>query len=77
MVEELRVARSARRHRIGVAHMLVALENESARALEGDTVRIIGRDDRGVELELLLVPNDRGTGWTIIHAMPTLFRRKQ
>lgn len=56
--------------------MLAALENESARATEGDAELVIGMDDRGIELELVLVPNDRGEGWTIIHAMPTRFRRK-
>jgi hypothetical protein len=57
--------------------MLAALANEIARAEVGDAVRVIGTDDRGVELELVLVPDDRRDGWTIIHAMPTSYRRNR
>lgn len=57
--------------------MLAALANETARAESGDAVRIIGTDDRGIELELVLVPDDRRDGWTIIHAMPTSYRRNR
>ncbi len=57
--------------------MIAALANETARAEEGDAVRIIGIDDRDIELELVLVPDDRRDGWTIIHAMPTNYRRNR
>ncbi|MFD6054706.1 hypothetical protein [Agromyces sp. NPDC060279] len=77
MDDSLRVARSARKHRIGVEHMLAALANETARAETGDAVRIIGIDDRGIELEVVVVPDDRRDGWTIIHAMPTSYRRNR
>ncbi|GAA1524555.1 hypothetical protein BJ978_000453 [Agromyces terreus] len=75
MNEAIRIARSARRHRVGVRHMIAALAHEVARSEGGDAVRVIGIDDRGVELELVLVPDDRRDGWTIIHAMPTAYRR--
>lgn len=36
----------------------------------------VGRDDRGVELEIVAVADDRNDGGlTVIHAMPTAFRK--
>ncbi|BDZ65449.1 hypothetical protein GCM10025877_23870 [Agromyces mangrovi Wang et al. 2018] len=77
MEESIRVARSARRHHVTVARMKAALETEVARSEEGDAIRIIGIDGDGVGLEIVLVPDDRRDGWTIIHAMPTHYRRNR
>ena len=38
----------------------------------------IGLDDRGVELEVVAVPDDKHDGGiAVIHAMPTELRRKR
>jgi hypothetical protein len=38
----------------------------------------IGVDDRGVELEIIAVPDDRNPdALAVIHAMPTAFRKKK
>lgn len=58
--------------------MLAALRDAGEPESEaGDALRYIGTDDRGIELELVVVPDDRGIGWTIIHAMPTSYRRNR
>ncbi|MGN7799091.1 hypothetical protein [Leifsonia sp. 22587] len=71
----IRVTRSARKHRIGNAHILAAMMDAGEPTAEGDALRYVGRDDRGVELEIIAVPNDRGDGLAVIHAMPTEWRR--
>jgi hypothetical protein len=71
------VTRSGRRHRIGNAHILAAIVDAGEPAVEGDSLVYVGRDDRGVELEIVAVPNDKGDGLAVIHAMPTEFRRKR
>ncbi|GAC71051.1 hypothetical protein [Gordonia soli] len=38
-------------------------------------VYFIGTDDRGIELELILTPEDDDDRWVVIHAMPTGFRK--
>lgn len=44
---------------------------------DGDALVYVGVDDRGVELEVIAVPDDKNpTGITVIHAMPTSYRRK-
>ena len=44
--------------------------------MEGDALIYLGTDDRGVELEIIAVPNDRGDGLAVIHAMPAQWRRR-
>jgi len=76
---EIRFARTARRHRIGKAHALAAMNNA------GNPIRIpalsddlsdqlvwIGSDDRGVQLEVIAV--ERPDCLLVIHVMPTAFR---
>jgi hypothetical protein len=42
-----------------------------------DGYLLIGVDARGVELELIVVPDDRDEdGWVVIHAMPTAWRKR-
>lgn len=73
----MRVTRSARRHRIGNAHIHAALLSAVLVDSTGDQSLYVGMDDRGVELELILVPDDRYPGdFAVIHARPTAFRRK-
>jgi hypothetical protein len=44
--------------------------------VRGDALLYIGRDRRGVELEIVAVPDDRHPDvLAVIHAMPTSFRR--
>lgn len=41
---------------------------------EGPQLHYVGEDDRGVELHVIAVPDDRNPdGLTVIHAMPTNF----
>ena len=42
-------------------------------------LQFIGVDDRGVELEVIAVPDDHNPGpdnLAVIHAMPTRYRRR-
>ena len=74
----IRFARSARKHRIGRAHVMYVIETNSpsdvAPSGELDARKVwIGADDRGVELEIVaVVLTDE---WLIIHVMPTALRR--
>lgn len=76
----IRVARSGRRHRIGKAHILAAMENATHRFRQGDAYIYLGIDDRGDELLIVAVPDDRAGALpedlTVIHAMPTRFVEK-
>jgi len=43
----------------------------------GDQAMYVGTDDRGLEIEVILVPNDRDpNAFTVIHAMPTDWRNR-
>ncbi|MEO8887797.1 MAG: hypothetical protein ABI429_00635 [Jatrophihabitantaceae bacterium] len=71
----IRVVRSGRRHKIGVAH-IVAVMNVVTPVADGDQLFFIGVDDRGVELEIIAVPDNRNPETlAVIHAMPTELRR--
>lgn len=48
---KVRIARSARKHRIGNAHILAALAGARVVAEVGDQVVYVGVDDRGLELD--------------------------
>ena len=76
--EPARIARSTRKHRIGNAHILEALTRAHSTTPVGtDGYLLIGVDARGVELELIVVPDDRDEdGWVVIHAMPTAWRKR-
>lgn len=69
--------RSARRHKIGKAHILKAMQNAGQPTVhdgEADALHYVGIDDRGVELHVIAVPDDRHPeGLAVIHAMPTSF----
>ena len=71
------MARSGRKHRIGNAHILKAMINAGDPAVVGDQLLYVGPDDRGVELEVIAVPDDSGrVDLTVIHAMPTSWRTR-
>ena len=73
----LRVTRSARKHGIGNARILAAMADAGDPVRDGDALVYIGRDDRGVELEIVAVPDNRRPGnLAVIHAMPTDWRTK-
>lgn len=76
--EPARIARSARKHRVGNAHILEALMGPHSTTPTGsDGYLLVGVDARGVELELIVVPDDRDEdGWVVIHAMPTAWRKR-
>jgi len=73
---QIRITRPARKHRIGNARILEALANAGLPvSVEGDALHYLGADDRGIELELIVVPDDkRPGGFSVIHAMPTDYR---
>lgn len=80
---EIRFTRTARRHRIGRAHALAAIENAGeattttridADGNESEEVYFIGTDDRGTELEIIGII--RPDCLLIIHVMPLHYRRK-
>jgi hypothetical protein len=54
------------------------MRNAGDPVIEGDAMVYIGLDDRGVELEVVAVPDDKHDGGiAVIHAMPTALRRKR
>jgi len=70
--------RSARRHRIGKAHamhVIASTEPTSVPASGTTDARLvwIGRDDRGIELEIVAL--DREDAVVVIRVMPTSLRR--
>ena len=73
----VRFTRSARRHRLGKAHVLEVVNTHSPQSMvdeRGERLIWIGSDSRGLELEVIgLVIADE---LLIIHAMPYQFRRK-
>ena len=79
-MQEVRFAQSARKHKIGKAHALAALENAGEPVVVpapsdnlDDRLLFIGKDDRGIELEIIAV--QLPTFLYVIHVMPTEFRR--
>jgi hypothetical protein len=72
----VRIARSGRKHRVGKRHILSAMVDAGLPDVVGDTLHYLGTDDRGLELEIVAVPDNSGRAdLTVIHAMPTGFRR--
>lgn len=70
------MTRSARKHKIGNAHILAAMRaaGEPAVVPGTDQLVYVGEDDRGVELVVIAVPDNRDpAGLAVIHAMPTAF----
>jgi hypothetical protein len=77
---EIRLAQSARKHRIGRAHVIYVVGNYAYGVLESeDKEKIqyvwVANDDRGLELEIVGVVVEDYV--LIIHVMPTHLRRKE
>lgn len=71
------MVRSGRRHKIGKAHILAVMQTVAPVVVD-DTLVYVGPDDRGIELEIVAVPDDkRPDGLAVIHAMPTALREKK
>jgi len=73
-VKPIRFTRSARKHRIGKAHVLHVM-NTAEPVEDEEGIGWIGPDDRGVELEVYLL--ERPDVFLVIHAMPTELRRRK
>ncbi len=73
----IRVARSARKHKIGAARIRHVMAT-SRPISDGNALWWVGHDDRGLILEIKAVPDDRNPGGlTVIHAMPLEFRERR
>jgi hypothetical protein len=80
VVKPVKFARSARKHRIGRAHALAAINSAEpvfvpATEKYGDQWVWIARDDRGVELEIVGV--DKPDCMLIIHVQPTSYEHQE
>jgi hypothetical protein len=71
------LARSARRHRIGKAHALAALQ-EPYTVLDDGAFERFAPDDRGVELHILGHPADEDPNLVVIyHVQPTTYTHQK
>lgn len=69
--------RSGRRHKVGKAHVLAVMQTVTP-VVVGEQLVYVGPDDRGVELEIVAVLDDKHPHTlAVIHAMPTALRRKE
>jgi hypothetical protein len=80
VAKAVRFAKSARKHRIGRAHVLHVLEkHEPVTVIPNgpESLRMlwIGQDSRGLELEIVAL--DLHEYLLVIHVMPLAFRRRQ
>ncbi|OBI95559.1 hypothetical protein [Mycobacterium sp. 1465703.0] len=72
----VRITGSARKHGINSGRIRAALANAVLHSVDGDYALYIGTDDRGVELEIGLVPDDRfDDQFAAIHCLPTEWRK--
>lgn len=76
---QVRFTQSARKHRIGRARALYVLAHYlPMQVLDGkktdQSFRWIGKDDRGVEIEIIAVATPQYL--LVIHVMPYRYRRK-
>jgi len=73
----VRISRSARKHKLSAGRIRQALVNATLVREEGDAAVYVGTDDEGLEIELVIVADDRSDdGFTVIHAMPTVWRQQ-
>lgn len=81
------LTQSARKHKVGVAHMAHVIMTTTPVATENERSELhlswVGPDDRGIELEVaaVLIPDRRsdneGPILLVLHAMPTALRRRR
>jgi hypothetical protein len=63
---------------VGNARIVEAMVAAGVPTVIGDQLHYVGVDGRGVELEIVAVPDDRKPGGlAVIHAMPTGFRAEE
>ncbi len=78
-MDTVRFSRSARKHRIGKAHVIYIMDHVQPTVIHADAdsderLLWIGTDDRGVELEVVAL---KLPGLLlVIHAMPTHYHRR-
>lgn len=71
----VRITRSARKHRLTTKRIMEALNVAGDPQEDGDALIYVGCDERGEEIEVVLVPDDKHPGgWAAIHAMPPRYR---
>ena len=75
----VRVTRDARKHKLTRTRILFALNNDAEyTGSEGDREFYTGIDNYGVELEMILVPDDRDPSrMACIQAMPSHYRNDE
>ena len=78
-MKKVRFTRAARKHRIGKAHVLAAMnkaqpERFPARAGMDERLLWIAQDDRGLLLEIIGIDLEECV--LIIHVMPYAYRRR-
>ncbi|WP_029287355.1 hypothetical protein [Cellulomonas sp. HZM] len=79
----IRVSRSARKHLLSSARIAQALRSAELQHTTGDARTYYGTTDDGIELEMILVPDDKAPdgnpedAWTVIHAMPRKWRDRR
>jgi hypothetical protein len=57
-------------------HIIEAMIDVGEPEIDGDALVYVGTDSRGVELEIVTVPDDKQEGrLAVIHAMPTAYRK--
>ena len=76
---QIKFTQAARKHRIGKAHALFVIENNSFFVITNEVGRVQciwqGQDDRGVELEIIAVVLNEYL--LVTHVMPANFRRRK
>lgn len=74
---KIRVTAKARKRIGSRANMMAALRNAGNPLLIDDNrAYLIGIDSKGIRFEMILVADDRDADeWTLIHAMPTHYRK--
>lgn len=71
----VRITAAARKHGINSGRIRAAAANADLVRVDGDYALYVGVDDRGIELEIGIVPDDRHDGqFAAIHCMPTAWR---
>ena len=76
---QIKFTQAARKHRIGKAHALFVIENNSFFVITNEVGRVQriwqGLDDRGVALEIIAVVLNEYL--LVTHVMPANFRRRK
>jgi hypothetical protein len=73
---QIRITSTARRHKLSSARIREALTNAVFDHLDEDVAIYVGRDARGLVIELGIVMDDRGEGFAVLHAMPLDWRNR-